>query len=211
MESGEPGSIERPPSGQGSLLNLNERGGWLESLQALDLGNSSRIGLVESEVLNLNAREWAVRVAARIYPDAPALYVNAELALTSVARQVLCWGVPEEAALAFVVLVEVQVAGPEQYIRIRFSGRRAENQSRMDINGLGILMIKREASHELQMVFRNVNVGDVFQIHKLHSISRQGREPAVLRNQPLIFSVVETVKQHLLMISAQHDDIRILP
>src|SRR5436309_11771413 len=123
--------------------------------------------LIEGEVFDLDTRERAFAVAAGIDADATAVDVNPEAARAAIFGQVMRRRVAEETELAVVSSEEVEIARPQQHVRVGVRGRFARYQAGVNVDGLRVFVKVRQATQELDVRFGDVNVGDVLQLVKV--------------------------------------------
>src|SRR5437870_3590902 len=84
------------------VIRFGFHSGGLARAQPFDFDMACGMGLIQSEVFDLDARERAFAVATGIYADATAVDVDAEAARTPVFGQVMCRRVAKETELAFI-------------------------------------------------------------------------------------------------------------
>src|ERR1044071_7427193 len=109
------------------------RGGFAGP-QPLHFGDARRIGLIEREGLDLNARERALIVAARIHADATVIDVDSAASRPSLARKKGSRRVTKKAQLAIIAFEEFQVASPDEHFGIRLRRMFARNQPGMNVD-----------------------------------------------------------------------------
>src|SRR5262249_2821744 len=113
-----------------------------------------------------------------------------------------CGRVAKEAQFPVIALKEIQVSRPNKHLCVGFRRVNFGYQTGVNIYRQFVLVKVRQTPHELDVLFRDSNVGYVFQLLELNSIRRERRQASVFRNQPLQITIIQTVEQHLLVVSA---------
>src|SRR5256714_8657608 len=119
--------------------------------------------LIEGEVFDLDTREWAFTVAAGIDADATAVDVNPEAARAAILGQVMRRRVAEETELAVVASEEVEIARPQQHVRVCVCRRLAGDQPGVNIDRLFVFVKVRQATQKFDVLFWDAYVRNVLQ------------------------------------------------
>src|SRR5262249_4344660 len=139
-------------------------------------------------------------LTARINSYATIVNVDSPAPVPALAGKKGSRGVTKETQFAFIALEEIQVSRPNQHIGVGLRRMDFRNQPRVHINRLFVLVKERQAPHELDVLLRNTDIGYIFQLLKLNTVRGERRQSTVLWNKPLQVAVVQTIKQHLLVI-----------
>src|SRR5712692_3838721 len=105
-----------------SRCNSSSRGGRLAAPEPFDFGGAGRIGLIDSECFDLNARKRALIFSAGIDSYAAVVNVNAPAPGAAFARKISRRSVAEETELTVIAFEEVEVARPNQHIGVGLRG-----------------------------------------------------------------------------------------
>src|SRR4030095_8156993 len=89
-------------------------------LQPLDFGGTRGVRLVEGKRFNLNTRKRAAFLTARINTYAAVVNVDAPASVATFPRKKSSRSVAKETQFAIIALEEIQVASPNQHLRISF-------------------------------------------------------------------------------------------
>ena len=97
--------------------------------------------------------------------------VNTPSAVTALSRKERCGSMAEEAKLAVIVFEKVEIARPNQHIRIGLRRRLSGDQTSMNVDRLFVFVIVRQVPQKLDVFPGNLYVRYILQLIKFKTVT----------------------------------------